>query len=231
MQQACDRISQNLRSWYNNRKLRIFTQQVDEIFINKLRPLSSIAFSAQPEWKFCAVDRQPFPKYVIDFDGKMCSNFAPHADYIAAARSIYENGDAEDQCLEACWEVFRTISTPTTEAYLVDAQLYPRLVPTTILPRILRLRNDEPTKCVEQQYLIGALAVVTCRQQREMRIRRYQQQPQMEVALQREIDNPLYTNWRPCEHPEWLLFQIEMDLTIRTMQVSESNSVSRFSNF
>lgn len=228
MQQACERINQCLRSWYNNRKLRLFTQQVDEIFINKLHPLSSIVFSAQAEWKFCAVVRQPFPKYFIDFDVKMGSNYAPHANDIATARSIYENGDAEEQFLEASWNLFRKISTPASDKYLVEAQLYPRLLSTTILPRLLRLRNDEPTKSVEQQYLIGALAVVTCGQQRELRIARYRQQPQMEVALQRELDNPLYKNWRPCEHPEWLLFQIEMDLTIRIMQVSESISILRF---
>lgn len=220
MNQVCIGISRLLQSWYHNRKLRKFAMKIDEIFTTKLRPLTSVSFSAQPEWKLCDVGTQSFPKYAIDFDAKMCLGYDKYANDIALARRIYENGADEELPLEQLWNRFRQISTPEAETYLIDAQLYPRLLPTTILPRILPPRHNESPINVEQQYLIGALAVVTCREQRELRNARYEQQTQMEVAHRREQENPLHENWQPHEHPEWLLFQIEMDLSIRNMQVT-----------
>lgn len=212
---ACDEMNRLLRTWYNNYKLRQFTQQIDEIFSLKLRPISSPSFATQPKWKWFDDGAKSFPKHAIDFDGKMCANYPQHAEDIAVARRIFENGAEE----EFTWTRFRRISIPSTEVYLVDAQLYPRLVPTIMLPRILPPRKGQRSVNVEQQYMIGALAVVMCRDKRALRISRFEKQTQMEVKWQREQQNPLHSNWRPMQNPEWLLFEIEQDLSIRTMQV------------
>lgn len=230
MEMACSAINAHLRKWHNNLELKHFTDHIGIVFRSKLFPLSSISFTPHMEWKACEVGTQEFPKYSIDIEAKLCANYDQHVDDIATARRIFENGADEEGSLEQFWERFRKISTPPNETYLVDAQLYPRLVPTIILPRILPPRHDEPHRNVEQQYLIGALAVVTCREQCQLRIARYEQQSQMEVARIRERENPLHENWRPHEHPEWLLFEIEMGLGIRTMQVRLHYFHLRFSH-
>lgn len=42
----------------------------------------------------------------------------------------------------------------------------------------------------------------------------------MKAALEQEQVNEPHTNWLPSEHPEWLLFEIEQDLTIRPIQIA-----------
>lgn len=212
-------LNRKLSSWYNNLLLIRFIRKISGIFKAKICPQSSVTIASPVSWSLCEMGTQEFPKYTIDFDAKMCAQFDQYPNEIATARGIYENGSDKEQLLEQQWNEFDKISTPPSEAYLVDAQLYPRLVPTTIFPRILPPRFDEPPRNVEQQYLIGALAVMTCREQFALRTARYLSQTQMEGALRSQQENPLHSNWRPHEHPEWLLFEIEMDLSIRIMQV------------
>lgn len=61
--------------------------------------------------------------------------------------------------------------------------------------------------------------VITTREQRTQRIRRFEHQPQMELSLRHEYENQPHVNWMPQERPEWLLFEIEMNLSIRRIQV------------
>lgn len=195
---ACEKLNQLLEKWFRNRKLVEFTQNIDEIFATELRELSSPSFDDQPQWEARDVGTQPFPKYAIDFDTKMCSNYPQYPDEIATAQRIFVENEKEEMTLDKYWEQFRQISTSEGDMHLVDAELYPRLVPTTVLPRILRPAN------AEQNFLIGALAVVMCREQHTMRC---------------DDANPLHENWKPQEHPEWLLFQIDAGFSIRRIQV------------
>lgn len=195
---ACDAISDLLCSWYRNDKLLKFTLQIDEIFSAEIREFSSPSIINQEEWSVCHVGTQPFPKYVIDYDGRMSSNYAKYKPEIALARQIYvENTDAK-LTLDQNWKQFEKMSVSASDTHLHNAQLCPRLVPTTVFPRILRPINDD------RQYLIGALAVMTCREQ---------------YSKRGDYAHPLHENWKPHEHPEWLLYQIETDLSIRRVQV------------
>lgn len=195
--QACDAISDLLGSWYRNGQLLEFTVQIDEIISAELRQFSALSIN-QREWTVCEVGTQPFPKYSVNYDEKMSSNQSRYAPHIALARRIFfENANGEST-LNQYWDQFQKMSVSISDTHLLDAQLYPRLVPTTVLPRILR------PIYYEQQYLIGALAVMTCREQ---------------YAKRGANASPLHENWKPHEHPEWLLFQIETDLSIRRVQV------------
>lgn len=226
---AVEGINRLLAAWNKNRELWVFTQQIGSIFENISS--GSELFDEQPEWSLSDVEAITLPKYAIDFEGKMCHNYLTSADEIAVAKQIFIGNENSELSLSYYWDRFRKISIPDTEEYLVDAELYPRLVPTTVFPRLLRStkqpKKKEQTGDVwsdalqeDQQFLIGALAKMTCREQRTKRIARFQNQPHMESALRREQENALHHNWQPHQHPDWLLFQIEMDLSIRTVQVS-----------
>lgn len=70
--------------------------------------------------------------------------------------------------------------------------------------------------------IIGALAITIAKEQREKRIKALEHRPDSEVALEKEKENEPYKNWKPCEYPEWLLFEIEQNLTIRRIQIEIS---------
>lgn len=197
---ACGALNLQLESWFRNRKLLEFTQKIETIFSTELRELSSPSFDDQPQWDARDVCTQPFPKYAIDFDMKMCSNYPQYPDEIAMAQRIFVENEKGESTLEKYWKQFRQISISESDMHLVDAELYPRLVPTTVLPRILRPTN------AEQRFLIGALAVMMCREQHQM---------------QGDDAKPLHENWRPYDHPEWLLYQIETGFSIRRIQVRQ----------
>lgn len=203
---ATNNVNALLCSWNRNRKLRNFTKRIGEIFTSKLQDRSSLPFTNQPEWSVHIADAQQLSKFAIDFDDKMCQDFAQHSDDIALARRIFVEKADEKRTLEQLWESFRQISVPRSLEHLVLSDLYPRLVPTTVFPLLLSTKN------VYQRNLIGALAVMTCRAQRAMRNARVQ----VNTALEK---NSLHENWQPHQRPEWLLFEIEMDLSIRRVQV------------
>jgi len=91
-----------------------------------------------------------------------------------------------------------------------------KLTPTSLLRRLLN--SDRANQKVH--VLIGALGVLWTMQQRVNRCRLYYSMGGAGNAhLSREQENPGHENWIPAEHPEWLLFEIEMNLMIRAVQI------------
>ncbi|KAJ3055431.1 hypothetical protein HK097_010525 [Rhizophlyctis rosea] len=96
---------------------------------------------------------------------------------------------------------------------LVEVGLGFRLNPSSILPYILQSSVDEHLKDI-----IGAVAVLwTCEQQawRCLEHLKYSRT----IPLRKELHGGIHTNWSPKEQPEWLLFELEFDLSIRPVQV------------
>lgn len=70
--------------------------------------------------------------------------------------------------------------------------------------------------------LLGAYAVLLTVEQRSARCARYsmkgRESAQYQVELDAEQNNPGHENWNPSERPQWLLFEVEMDIMIRPIQ-------------
>lgn len=98
--------------------------------------------------------------------------------------------------------------------HLIDAGMYPRMVPSLVLPKIASEETNPRLKSI-----IGALAMHIADEQRDRRIESYKKQAQMQPVMEQELENEPHVNWKPCDYPEWLLFEIEQNLTIRRIQI------------
>ncbi|CAL8134228.1 unnamed protein product [Orchesella dallaii] len=62
------------------------------------------------------------------------------------------------------------------------------------------------------------------------RILKYENVPEIySVELSREMENIPFENWNPAENPEWLLLELELDVTIRPIQVRVTNHMMNMS--
>lgn len=228
VQKLYGEINSILNSLRKNRELKRFIRSVGKKF-SRLRDQSSPLFKRKSKWTVSENNKQ-YPinsKYIIDFNAKICQNYQlpEFANDIEKAKQIYIDNfvPIESLTLEGHWKRFIEISIPKADKYLNDAALFPRLVPVTTLPMILPRRTKDPSRsdCHEQKYLIGALAMLTSRIQKRERIKRLEENSKVDnVELMREKENPLHQNWEPHFYPEWLLFEIEMDVSIRRTQVN-----------
>eukprot|EP00117_Sycon_ciliatum_P029269 scpid2142/ scgid2245/ len=132
---------------------------------------------------------------------------------------------------ERCWDIQSRLETainrcvsrsPSLQA-LHSCGLLLRPVPLALFPELLS-RTAPASGLVDIRIsddvreLIGALCVAM------VNIRRYSRMSRLfkdgpEDWLQREISNAPHATWTPCDHPEWLLFELENDLCIRQRQV------------
>lgn len=219
------KLNSQLQLWKNNRKLDNFIKEI-EAKLKQLQLPAANEFSPS-EWPLHNVGIKSFPKYAIKFEEKLSQNFncppLDAVDDIERARCIFvEKSEENERTLADWWLIFKNLSVPSSERYLLDSGLYPRLIPSVIFPKLL-----EPI-CDKRKFVIGAVAVMTTREQRIHRIERFEHQRQMELMLRREHENLPHDNWMPHERPEWLLFEIEMDLSIRSIQVKKFAPIFNF---
>lgn len=177
------------------------------------------------------VDDLYMMKFNIDYDRQICDNLDLYKDEIVLAEQIYRRNESEPmpplgRSAEEWWTLFKEIATSSQALHLVDAGMYPRFVPSFVLPKILP--NNQRTADVDDQTsqkmeqlcsIIGAMAVTMSCEQRQKRIKTYEKQSKLKAALNRELENQPFSNWLPCEYPQWLLFEIEQNLTIRRIQI------------
>lgn len=209
-------INPLLQNWYQNRQLKLFLSQVN----NTLHKLTDQSAELENLEKLVYGVHQEdyYPKYKINFEEKIARNFNKNtkASEIKTAMRLFNEGKCNDEEEDAnnWWERVKQLSLPDEYDYLEAANIFPRLVPTLVLPQMISSSNEN------QKNMIGALGVLFSLDQRAVRLKKLeQQQPQMEVALRREKEENPFCNWLPCIYPQWLLFEIEMNLTIRRIQI------------
>lgn len=211
---ASQRVSVKLKNWNNNRKLFIFIESVESVLRNFCDSSTNVEI---PELTPLSVpDPIEWPKYEIDFKQKMCDRLDHFQSEIEDARNIWENNPTDDEDMRSAddwWSVYRDIVNGPKSTHLIHAGLYPRAVPSLILPEIIADGDDE------LKPVIGALAIKIAQEQRQKRIKIYSQHEQLRAAMERERQNKPHMNWHPSKYPEWLLFEIEQNLTIRRIQV------------
>lgn len=203
--------------WNQNRQLKIFLQKVAK----RIESLPSTELPSPLEWKHSLVPSLNWSKFEIEFQDKTTRQFKDsslkrkRSSHFQQAKRIFDRQeDYAKETLSVWWKRFIDYSLPFSEHFLMEAGLYPRLVPSLILPKILTSVVDAQ-KCFI--VVVGMLFSVELRAGRIAIFR--DQLPQMEVALRREEESQPFENWSPADYPEWLLFEIEMNVTIRRIQI------------
>lgn len=157
-------------------------------------------------------------KTTIDYEDKIRKNAENFKQQIEEAQNLWErkidSSHTQHRSAQEWWDIFKNVCHSDETHYHIQAGIFPRIVPSLFLPKIMDPQFHYGLKC-----LIGAFAIALAREQREIRMQAYSQRSDRQAALDRETKNKPYTNWSPCDYPEWLLFEIEQNLTIRRIQI------------
>jgi len=133
------------------------------------------------------------------------------------------------------WEKIKEVFRPRigdldpVTRQLIHSELYPRITPLDLL-KLLPTINSKAIGDI-----IGGFGVLLTMEQQATRIARYHKQYHNKegranrelhkLELLSELDNKGHENWIPSEKPEWLLFEIEMDLLVRKLQAQVADKM------
>ncbi|CAF3890068.1 unnamed protein product, partial [Rotaria sp. Silwood1] len=116
-------------------------------------------------------------------------------------------------------------SITITNDFLVKMGLVSRIVPTILISVLQQMwLNDNESNVLflhltfEQRTLLGGIIVNWIVEQQLERALHFANQEKWE-DFEKEILNVPHTNWTPSEHVPWLILELEMNITIREMQV------------
>ncbi|CAE7370046.1 unnamed protein product [Symbiodinium sp. KB8] len=103
----------------------------------------------------------------------------------------------------------------------------PEQQPTQLPTSLKTLALFPEVKSSSQGRVIGAYAICLRAEQRTLRCLRLADGGEMSSWLARELHPSSVgcTNWKPTEHPEWLLLEVDNDFCIREQQVSVAKSM------
>lgn len=199
--------------WSRNQTLKDFVDDVEEM-IRALVPAMN-PFPCPMQIDYNAPVAKKWKKYELNFDAKMKRFPNKFADEIKEARLIWnmEHHNSK-KTSKQWWEIYESIVSIQIEKYFIDARMQPRPIPNLVLPKIISEDIDEGMKII-----VGALAINIAREQREIRIKALENQEQLRPDLEKERANKPFDNWKPSDYPEWLIFEIEQNLTIRRIQI------------
>lgn len=100
--------------------------------------------------------------------------------------------------------------------WLMFGDLWPRIVPTTLLPCLSSNAKATVGPCIRSALIEYALSITV--QQRLMRIEAATRRRDMS-QLADEMSNPGHKYWQPNEYPDWLLLEIESNILLRPDQI------------
>lgn len=100
--------------------------------------------------------------------------------------------------------------------HLVDAGMYPWIVSSLILPKIISNETNQHLKAITQ----------AAHEYRERRIEIFKRRKLTAIAaLKREIETEPHVNWKLSDYPGWLLLEIEQNICIRYIQIEVAKSM------
>lgn len=205
-------INDKLKTWYANHELNIFIKRV-ETQLRSLRSFGTI--NVHPWHALQPPMSKNWPRFSIDFGEKICANLKKFPQDIEEARNLWEMKTKNTaRSSQYWWKIYEKICDSDETRHLIEAGIFPRMVPSLLLPEIMDTEFNYDLKC-----LIGAFAMAIAHEQRENRIEAYKRKPELKEKLDKEEQNIPYKNWIPREFPEWLLFEVEQNLTIRGIQI------------
>lgn len=207
-------VNDKLKTWYYNHELNTFIKRVEA----RLQTLKGVSSVRMPRIANAQQKAKKWAKTSIDIDTKMrenISNLDSLQQYIDEARDTWEMNTTQSiRSAHDWWKIYKKMCESDQTKHLVTAGIFPRMAPSLLLPQIADPNVDYNLRC-----LFGAFAMEITRQQRDDRIKAYSQRSDLNAALVQEEENEPHQNWRPHEYPEWLLFEIEQNLTIRRIQI------------
>lgn len=206
-------INEKVSIWYANHELDEFIKNIG-IALTSLTT-SGVSRLRVPTCDMTESDPKNWSQFSIDCDKKMHNITKTFTQDIQKARKIFKMETSDPpHSTQYWWTIYKNICKSNDVLHLVQAGLFPRMVPSFILPKLLDPQLDDDSRC-----LTGAYAMTIAHEQRKNRIEEYKRRPEMKAALEREEQNKPHENWKPCDYPEWLLFEIEQNLTIRRIQI------------
>lgn len=184
--------------------------------VNKLISLSAPSVICCPniDTNIVRLATKNWPKYEIDWTTKLSQNLDENNEMIEIAQNVWKISFTDSERSASDWWFIYNRIISEKSRHLIDAGMFPRSVPATVLPQLIADNTDARLKMI-----IGACAISIANEQRFNRISTYWQKSHKESTLEREIENTPYENWKPNEYPEWLLFEIEQNVTIRRIQI------------
>lgn len=207
-------INRQLVIWNNNRKLQIFIKD----FENCLKSLTAKTHKLPYYTSFLNTMPKDWEKFKIDFDRRVQQNLSKFGAEINEAQQLWQMKKESSRSAKQWWCIIENVFNSENTQHLIKAGLFPRLVPTFLLQKLINAATDDRLTA-----LIGAWAIEIAREQRDNRIQIYSQRSELKGLMSRELENKPYSNWKPCDRPEWLIFEIEQNLTIRPIQVEIAN--------
>lgn len=200
-----DNINEQMEIWHANDELEHFIRNVGI----KLKSLVGI----EPEnMNPCLTPAPTTPRVVNSitfnstyFEAKILKNLSTFKQEMELAEGIWKHKRESSLSSDDWMNICKKIQYSDETYHLIEAGIFPRLVPSLILPKIMDKNTDEKLKCI-----IGAFAISITREQRKNRIK---------DGLETDNESKPHDNWSPCEYPQWLLFEIEQNLTIRSIQI------------
>ncbi|CAL8134250.1 unnamed protein product [Orchesella dallaii] len=222
-----EKISSQFAYWFNNHELKLFVEKVD-LTLDKVRNLF-IRTPAIVPLKPGKLFYSAIPDYADEIDMEFSQTYLESSLFLWI---VFETGqlaelkgkdkiEQRQVCVKWISKIIKNLhdcsSVSKTAKALDQAGKQYRLVPLILFKR-LHL-NDTESSPPFLGYA-GALAVIFSHLRRINRIIYFERDPETySVELKNEMKNIPFKNWSPAEYPEWLLLELELDVTIRKVQV------------
>lgn len=197
-------INKQLSIWYANYELTQFIKNVEK----ELLKLNGVVRLEVPQLLIPSIDPKNWSKFRIEenFEAKILKKLQAFKEEIEEAKEMWHLTETHElRSSTDWWKIIMKICFSDQTRHLVYADIFPRVVPSLVLPKILEKNSSN-----DLRYLIGAYAMAVAGEQREKRIEMFSKSPFFESALKAERANIPYHNWKPDDYPEWVLYEIEV---------------------
>ncbi|CAL8134406.1 unnamed protein product [Orchesella dallaii] len=223
-------ISSTFAFWFNNRELKLFVDKVDEAMekasSDHTRKMSVIITAPRQSGTLyfdCIKDKSDEIEMAMLI--KPLESLLHLQQLFSTGQLAVLEGKTKMEQRLACIKLINMItknlqdlsSMSENGKALNEAGIHFRFAPLVILRSLLK--QESKSENVIKDYA-GALAVLFTHLRRLNRIIYFERDPKTySVELERETTNKPFENWSPEEYPEWLLLELELDVTIRAVQV------------
>lgn len=191
-------INKKLRHWRNIARLTDFLKNID-LQIRRLHTTRPNNNDEVLPWYPEKLPYRRLTKFYVNFDAKIVENLPLFEAEVNESEQIFSQ--AETVAAKDWWFVYKSIASPTDAQHLFDAGMYPRMVLSLVLPKLLSSSQNPQLKAI--------ICAVGCRivhEQRKRRISMYAQKPEMKALKEKEQQNEPHTNWLPYGNCESLIF-------------------------
>ncbi|CAF1186849.1 unnamed protein product [Rotaria sordida] len=114
-------------------------------------------------------------------------------------------------------ELFTSITSSNEQ--LVETGLILRMTPTTLIPLLQQETSSYSSLTEDQRTILGGIVVNWTLEQQIERILYFAIHKKLD-DFKKEISHIPHSNWKPSEHISWLILELEMNITIREIQIN-----------